>query len=152
MIRILTTIFLVIILLSCEKKEKNQDLPVNTDSLNTAVDSLKTEYKKNAPEWFNHIPQEHGYLYAAAEGKSLRANIAEQKALFKARVKLAEKFAELSQGSDDRASGPGADGESIRDERSIVLERSIVKQQKQILKGKHWHVFVLVEMKIDHNK
>jgi len=128
MIRIITAVLLAVIILSCEKKEKQQDMPAPTDSMKTAVDSLKAEYNEKAPEWFNHIPEVQGYIYAVAEGISIRANIAEQKALLKARAKLAEKAEEAAQESDGASSGPGVDGEAEKDARSIILERSIVKR------------------------
>jgi len=149
MIRIISVVVISILLFCCENKEKQSEMPADTDSLETAADSLQAEFNENAPEWFNHIPEAAGYIYAAAEGVSIRANIAEQKAMLKARAKLAEKAEELMQDSDGSSSGPGADSETEKDTRSIILERSIVKYKKQLLIDKKWHVFVLVELKTD---
>lgn len=146
-------VFLIFVLIfaGCEKKEQ-QTLPDQADSLNMVADSTKIASNENAPEWFNHLPSEEGYLYAVAEGRSIRANIAESKALLKARAKLAEKVEELQLSETDKSSAAGADdADAETDTRIVILEKSRIKHKKQIKVGKQWHVFILLEMPLNKN-
>ena len=150
--QIFVLLIIVFILAACEKKEQQQTMPEQADSLNTEADSTKIAINENAPEWFNHLPSEDGFLYAVAEGRSIRANIAESKALLKARSKLAEKVEQLELSETEEHSAAGADdADGETDKHSVILEKSRIKHKKQIKVGKQWHVFILLEMPLNKN-
>ena len=136
---------------ACGKKEQ-QKLPEQADSLAVAADSAKSVFNENAPEWFNQPPARDGFIYAAAEGRSQRANIAESKALLRARAKLADQLEEHRLSETEKTSAAGADEEHGNTEtHHVVLQKSRIKYKKQLKTGKQWHVFVLMELPLNQN-
>jgi len=146
---LLSVLTLLFVLNSCKNKQPRQQQAPTADSTKAQKNSALSDPIEGTPAWFEQLPQKKGYLYALGQAHSLRPNLARDKAVLQARVRLARKVREL----DERPNRPPADGgakETVPHEeaRQTVLEKSMIKRQKQIKKGKQWQVFVLLEMKV----
>ena len=144
---VLIPVLILFILAACDQKEHPQKEARQVDSLVAGADSMQTIRDENAPEWFGQLPVKEGFLYAAAEGRSMRANLAQSKALLKARAQLAEELKKRSVREAHETTPAGADSESVAPAGQVVsLGKTVVKQKKQIKVGRKWHVYILMEM------
>ncbi len=144
---------LTVLLISCGKQRE----PPRSATDSTAVDSSQTdstllkqvvEQGVPAPAWYVHIPQKEGALYAAARGRSLRPNIARDKAMMRAQKELAAKMETLKQKDSARTKAVGGAQAAEEQNNGTQLTGAIIKEQKQFKKGKYWYVYILMEMPV----
>jgi len=119
-------------LFSCAKKEKQQTISDADSLLNVKQDNL---LPADAPAWYVQKPQTSGYFYGKGMARSKRVTVARDKAMLQAQAELAKEIKNDSLSID-----------------ISELKNSIIKQQKQIQEGKHWRVYVLLEMPVDSGK
>ncbi|HES60103.1 MAG TPA: hypothetical protein ENO18_06705, partial [Caldithrix sp.] len=145
-------LFLFFICVACEKANREDgrgdETTVITDSMKT--DSvLSTEILQHAPSWAKSVPVKDGYIYVIGTAKSRRANIASDKALFNAQVRIAEKLKELELEFTEGENAIGADSDPDNDNLSIKMQDVMTKSKKQVKSGDLWYSYVLLELKLD---
>lgn len=146
-------LFLCFLFVSCTKKEKND---VSKSDSMMVVDSTMAEHDlemvilEQAPGWYKSMPEKEGYIYTVGTAKSRRGSIATNKAVMKARIKMADKLKEMEYdiNSDLDKIPQGADMNPSDDNLSMALQNVIIKEKKQIKTGDYWHTFVLLEMQL----
>ncbi|MBN2423641.1 MAG: hypothetical protein JXR46_07025 [Calditrichaceae bacterium] len=117
---------------SCDDNSEQKKEPVE-DSLktNVKIDSSSTlsVELEGAPEWYNQITAEEDLLIARGYGRSVRADIAEEKALMDAQRKMALMLTD-----------------SLNNQ---ALNQQIapfkIRQKERIQRDEQWHVYVLLE-------
>ena len=144
----------LIIVASCEKNDGNSRNTIDTTDISDSVmtdNALSVENLELAPSWFKSIPEKNGYIYAAGTATSRRVNIASDKALLNAQVRLAEKLKELglNSGMEENEEAIGADSDPGNDNLSVTLQDVMTKNRKQIKAGNLWYSYVLLELKLD---
>ncbi|MBN1408067.1 MAG: hypothetical protein JW956_09765, partial [Calditrichaceae bacterium] len=110
---------------------------------------LSTEILQHAPSWAKSVPVKDGYIYVIGTAKSRRANIASDKALFNAQVRIAEKLKELELEFTEGENAIGADSDPDNDNLSIKMQDVMTKSKKQVKSGDLWYSYVLLELKLD---
>lgn len=152
--KLLFILFLFLIFASCEKNNKNDRS--NTDTTNVSDStksdsSLSIENQEHAPSWFKSLPKKEGYIYATGTAASRRANIASDKALLYAQIRLAEKLKKLrlDSGIREGEKAIGADSDPGSDNLSITMQDVMTKNKKQVKSGDLWYSYVLLELKLD---
>ena len=144
-----------LLIFTCEKQERSDleltDTTAVVDSSQTGL-VLPTDILEKAPAWFKSIPTNKGLVYAVGTAKSRRGNIASDKAILNAQVKLAEKLKEMGLGSNTKMGETplGADSDPSNNNLSITMQNVMIKNKKQIKSGDLWYSFVLLEMKLDN--
>lgn len=146
MLRICLLVFFIM-LTACKDKPPP---PPKSDvtSPDTVQNQTNEVTDESAPEWATELPVQEGYLYSVGVGQSQRSNIAEDKALMRARTLMAEKVHQ----SGVKVSGAQTGGTQAVEgnvEFEVILTNSFVKKTERVRDGKVWKVYVLLEMKVE---
>jgi len=143
-------VLLIIFFTACGTKKEQQQS--KTDSL--ATDSTPTGSNQviesetlpaESPEWFRHLPQKKGVLYARGTAISSNRTVAEEKAMFRAQKELAE-LVEKQQNETGSGAKMASDDEEIISE--IQLNNFRVLNQQKVQEGNKWRAYVLLELKV----
>jgi len=140
-----------LVLFSCEKqKDSRQSSTASQAAAGTDSSAVKpvSDDAPQAPAWYQRLPQKEGMLYAAAKGRSLRPNMARNKAVMQAQKQLAAQVEALNQPDSLKIKTGGGAQAAEQENGGVLLTKAIIKNQKQVKKGKYWYVFVLMEMPV----
>jgi hypothetical protein len=126
--RTLLTLLGILIFAGCSGKEQPEAMPAQT----LADSAITFTPDDSAPAWFNELPADTIKFFARGQARSLRLNLAVDKARLSAQADLARQL---------QVKYP-----QRYENKEVPVSGAIVLHQKKIRDGKYWKVYLVLEL------